>query len=168
MTTLKKIKNQIKILKVEVKLAKKIYKEKERAFSSGLEFSEATWHSLGKCPTKEYYEAFYNKNCISLSYRHAHIAYSLLRGRNYKQIEFKIREGNEPSVSQVNDHLEEMCAYLGLETYPHYYPNYDKDSGFTMHLEEVKAIKPCIITKVLEKKRDDLMKEISEELKVEV
>jgi hypothetical protein len=34
-------------------------------------------------------------------YRHWHIAYCLLRGKTYKQIENKVAKGNEPQMSYV-------------------------------------------------------------------
>ena len=38
---------------------------------------------------------------LSVDYRHAHIAYCLLRGRKYKQIESFVKVGNEPSWSTI-------------------------------------------------------------------
>ena len=34
-------------------------------------------------------------------YRHKHIAYCLLRGRKYEEIENKTREGNEPNLAII-------------------------------------------------------------------
>jgi len=36
-------------------------------------------------------------------FRHRHIAYGLLRGRTYEQIENKVKEGNEPNFQRVED-----------------------------------------------------------------
>jgi hypothetical protein len=38
---------------------------------------------------------------LSSDYRHAHIAYCLLRGRKYEQIEPMVKLGNEPSWSAI-------------------------------------------------------------------
>ena len=35
-------------------------------------------------------------------YRHRHIAYCMLRGRSYEQIEKKCAEGNKPNMEYVN------------------------------------------------------------------
>ena len=36
-------------------------------------------------------------------YRHLHIAYCLLRGRSYEEIEGKVREGNEPNWRYIDE-----------------------------------------------------------------
>lgn len=36
-------------------------------------------------------------------YRHLHIAYCLLRGREYSQIEGKVAEGNEPNWRYIDE-----------------------------------------------------------------
>jgi len=41
----------------------------------------------------------------SYQYRHMHIAYSLLRGRTMRQIENKIREGNEPDKALIETYV---------------------------------------------------------------
>lgn len=38
-------------------------------------------------------------------YRHNHIAYSMARGKDYKDIEKKIRKGNEPNWGIINELL---------------------------------------------------------------
>jgi len=40
-------------------------------------------------------------------YRHKHIAYSLMRGRSYEQIEPKCREGNEPNKDLIQEIIDE-------------------------------------------------------------
>jgi len=44
--------------------------------------------------------------CDPHQYRHMHIAYCLLRGRTYKQIENSVREGNKPSKALINKYLK--------------------------------------------------------------
>ena len=44
---------------------------------------------------------------IQRHYRHKHIAYCLLRGRKYEEIESKVREGNEPNWSIIKKIQEE-------------------------------------------------------------
>ena len=46
-------------------------------------------------------------------YRHKHIAYCLLRGRQYKDIEPKVNPGNEPDMDLVNSFQK---VVLGEET----------------------------------------------------
>lgn len=45
------------------------------------------------------------------TYRHLHIAYSLLRGRTMGQIEPKVREGNEPNLKTIERYIEH---YMGI------------------------------------------------------
>ena len=44
---------------------------------------------------------------LSREYRHRHIAYSLVRGSTYYQIERTVRDGNEPDMKLVTKILEE-------------------------------------------------------------
>lgn len=43
-------------------------------------------------------------------YRHEHIAYCLVRGRTYEQIEQKVREDNKPNMDIVNKLYEALKA----------------------------------------------------------
>lgn len=157
------LKNQIKDLALQVRQSKLNYKEKERAFSRGEETVTTSW---GKYPSQAYHDAFNKKHSMTDTYRYMHIAYSLLKGNNYLQIESKVASGNEPHVEQVNRNLEQMCVDLSLETYPHYYPIYEGEK-FDMIIEEEKPVNPNLVTKHLEKKRDDLLKEIAAETSVQ-
>lgn len=40
-------------------------------------------------------------------YRHRHIAYSMLRGRTYDQIESKCREDNKPNMDLIKELMDE-------------------------------------------------------------
>lgn len=44
------------------------------------------------------------------NYRHNHIAYSLSRGKEYRDIETTVRKGNEPSWSLINSILETLIT----------------------------------------------------------
>src|SRR4030043_392970 len=44
---------------------------------------------------------------LSREYRHKHIAYCLMRGRSYEQIERKCREGNEPNKDLIQEIIHE-------------------------------------------------------------
>lgn len=47
-------------------------------------------------------------------YRHVHIAYSMLRGKTYEQIEPKCRKGNEPDQELIREIIDactkDVCA----------------------------------------------------------
>ena len=44
------------------------------------------------------------------SYRHKHIAYSMMRGKTYEQIEPKCREGNEPDHKLIQEIIDAYSA----------------------------------------------------------
>lgn len=44
---------------------------------------------------------------LSKEYRHMHIAYCLLKGRKYEEVENKVREGNSPNWSKIEQIMKE-------------------------------------------------------------
>jgi hypothetical protein len=83
MSSLKELKKILKDLAVQItasKAACKKYQKEHRGHDGG------------------HYAEINGKRC---EYRHLHIAYCLIRGRNYACIE-KPREGNEPDMAYVN------------------------------------------------------------------
>jgi len=51
---------------------------------------------------------------IKHHFRHMHIAYCLLRGRTMKQIESKVREGNEPNKDLINAYV---MKFMGIKNF---------------------------------------------------
>lgn len=47
---------------------------------------------------------------LKRTYRHRHIAYCLLRGRLYEQIESRCREGNEPDWNFIQEIKDEYTS----------------------------------------------------------
>jgi len=164
MKDFKKIKKQLKDLAYEVKKSKNFYKEKQRLFSYKKEFIESKWYPQG-LPIKEYHEAFYFKNLKKSEYRDHHIAYSLLKGKKYHQIEIRVAEGNEPDFYQVNRCIQKFCAELGLEFYPHFLATQNEYGNFDLSYEKDKPIESLILTEFLKAKRDELIHQISNENK---
>lgn len=80
-----KLKNELKKLALEVREAKN---KRNECFRSG---------DIQKAGSSQY-------DVLNIKYeiRHKHIAYCIMRGRSYAQIEPKVREGNEPDMSYVN------------------------------------------------------------------
>lgn len=76
------LKADLKNLSQEIKKAKIECKEQQRK-SGG--YSEHQWKILSQ----------------KHHYRHRHIAYCLLRGRKYEDIEPNVREGNEPNWTYI-------------------------------------------------------------------
>ena len=59
-------------------------------------------------------------------YRTRHIAYSLAKGKTYKQIENKVKEGNEPNWNRIDSILVHELAYV----------LFDKSYAKPIYLEE--------------------------------
>jgi hypothetical protein len=56
---------------------------------------------------------FKKLKCLAKDYRTHHIAYSLLKGKTYEQIERKCAENNKPDMAKVqeikNAYIEDVC-----------------------------------------------------------
>lgn len=92
-TRLNNIKEELNKIAVEIKETKKEIKEKQRnkKYAGNLQYSITHTKS---------------------DYRHKHIAYCLLRGRKYEEIESHIREGNEPNWSLIKKLQEEYSEAI--------------------------------------------------------
>ena len=111
--TLKEMREELKVVKPEYKSAQKalstcqkefgswnaLYKELESLHITKKEFDERT-QILSKFSTIICHK-LNEKESLQDEYRHLHIVYSLARGRTMEQIEPKVREGNEPNLSQI-------------------------------------------------------------------
>jgi len=91
------VKEELKNLASQIKQSKLDLKQKQRTHST-------TWKD------------HYNVNSASSEFRHKHIAYCLLKGRTYEQIE-QPKEGNEPNFDLIKKYKEEMTKIL--EEYYH-------------------------------------------------
>jgi hypothetical protein len=74
------LKQELKDLAVSIKTSKHAYKEAQRA-------GQYTICSSLQPDLKN----------LPYTYRHRHIAYCLLRGKQYEKVELKVKEGNEPN-----------------------------------------------------------------------
>lgn len=81
---IKELKSRLKELAVSIRQSKSMYKDCQR----------------GKIAWTDFY-AFCNSQPNG-DYRHLHIAYCLLRGKKYEQVENKVREGNEPNWALIS------------------------------------------------------------------
>lgn len=103
-TKIKQLKAELKQLALDLRQAKLVFKDQQRG--------KANHDAWAKEKGLTYVSTF-SKNLIPMSvsqlsdkYRHMHIAYCLLRGRKYEQIENKVRDNNEPKWS----HIESILA----------------------------------------------------------
>ena len=78
------LKAEQKTLAEELKTDKQSIKDRQKGLEKG-------------CPSTLQYKLLGKRR----NYRHRHIAYSLMRGRTYEQIEPKCAEGNEPDMNLV-------------------------------------------------------------------
>lgn len=85
---IKELKSLLKELAVHNRKYKAMYKEAQR---SSVADHRAKWDALYA----------FQRTGPKGNYRYMHIAYCLLRGRTYEQIENKVKPGNEPSWSAV-------------------------------------------------------------------
>ena len=72
----------------------------------------------------------HNLDAFRYAYRHMHIAYCMIRGKVYEQIENKVHEGNEPSETYINFWIEhemlereEKEEYIRKGGFPRFYHN---------------------------------------------
>lgn len=84
-----KLKNELKELAVEIRQAKN---QRNEAFRNGMETMAGTFQ--------------YDVLSLKHDYRHKHIAYSLMRGKEYSQVEPKVRKGNEPDMKLVESYIQ--------------------------------------------------------------
>jgi len=101
MSKIKQFKQELKILAAQLKDSKIQFKDCQRKddyyFVKYKEWAEA--NKLSK---------YFNFPVhLADNYRHKHIAYCLLRGRTYEQIENKVREGNEPDFTKIEKIMQE-------------------------------------------------------------
>lgn len=80
---IKELKSRLKELATYIRQEKAMYKDVQR----------------GKVLWADWYKFCQAGPCGN--YRHMHIAYCLLRGRKYEQIENKVKPGNEPSWTAI-------------------------------------------------------------------
>jgi len=91
-------KEELKELAIEIRKIKHCLKKKSRE-----EFPELKKYFKSKSLWMHAVDLLERR----ISYRHQHIAYCEVRGRNREEIE-KPREGNEPSESQISKYIEDL------------------------------------------------------------
>jgi hypothetical protein len=90
MTPIQKMKAELKALALNIRLTRAAGKDYQRSSGAINNFpkdSKGLWISVPE-------------------FRHKHIAYCLLRGRTYEQIESKVHEGNEPNWDKINAYMK--------------------------------------------------------------
>ena len=116
MTKLQEFKEEMKRLVYNVRMRRAAWKE----FHS--QHKQVPW-AYGNSPEAEAYknyQAAVDEVLKPYPYsseserRHKHIAYSMLKGKEYEQIEPYVRPGNEPSMKLVEQYMEEYSE--GPET----------------------------------------------------
>ena len=95
----KTLKSELKTMALALRGAKKEIKTIQKEEGSGSAYLQQ-YKILGK----------------KFDYRHKHIAYSMMRGKTYEQIERKCAKGNEPNQKLIQEILnayaraEDVCA----------------------------------------------------------
>jgi len=99
-------KEWLKTMAIEIRKKRKEWKENQRAYHFMKEPTTMNWEENMR-ERGRMFKAFRQLEQWSYEYRHRHIAYSLVRGNKYHQIERTVREGNEPNMKMVILILEE-------------------------------------------------------------
>lgn len=147
MSAINQIKKEIKQLAKELSNAKRKYKKLQSQNSKLHRGKVMTWKEASEVYREEW-DAFSNKNKLKDDFRHKHIAWSLLKGRKYEQIERYTRPDNEPCAHTINLFIQEYAVILGMETYPKF--DLDK-SSFDQGLSDtaLKIIEEMAVTQKL-------------------
>lgn len=88
---------KIKEFKLELKKCAALLRESKHNYKE---------YQRGNLKQDDYYKLIEKGYLSSDTYRHMHIAYCLLRGRSYEQIENKVRDGNEPRWNQIERYMQ--------------------------------------------------------------
>ena len=110
---LKSLKNELKEMAAFIRSERREYRDRQRVFSKYQNTIDRASVNI-----KEYYDAaskVERPKGDSYGYRHLHIAYCLLRGRTYQQIEPKVLPGNEPDWKLINQKVAEGLKELEKE-----------------------------------------------------
>ena len=147
MSNITKIKNEINNLAKELSETKLKYKQLQSKNSKLYRGKTMTWQETREAYGEEW-SAFSRKNRLKNDFRHRHIAWSLIKGRKYEQIERYTRPDNEPDTQAINVYIQEFAVLLGLETYPKF--DLDKHS-FDAGLSDtaLKIIEEMVVTEKL-------------------
>jgi hypothetical protein len=94
------LKQELKALAVEIHTNKIAFKNKQRTVG-------ADWRD------------FSHAEMLSNEFRYNLIAYCLLRGRTYEQVEAKVRKGNEVNMDDVRVLMEKYAALHAKEVEAH-------------------------------------------------
>ena len=106
MSNITKIKNEINYLAKEISNAKRHHRELQSKNSKASKGKTMTWKEMSEF-YKEEWTAFSTKNKLQNDFRHRHIAWSLLKGRKYEQIERYTRPDNEPCAQSINIFIQQ-------------------------------------------------------------
>jgi hypothetical protein len=104
-TKLVTLKNGLKEIAAELKINKPEFRKQQSKISK----ENIKWfHSEEeKSYLQKHYELDIKNDNLKEKFRHYHIAYCLLRGKKYEQIENKVREGNQPNWGIIDKIKEE-------------------------------------------------------------
>ena len=108
-TKMLSIKEELKSIAQEIKSAKQEYKQYQK---SGLAFGENLFDldSENKKKVWRLWGLGYEVEKLSKDFRHKHIAYSLLKGNKYEQIEKSVRKGNEADWNLIKGIQDEITS----------------------------------------------------------
>lgn len=99
------MKKELKVLAENIKTSKKEFRSQQS------KISKEKMDSWGTPEERDFFSKHWkldsSLNTIKFKFRHMHIAYCLLKGRTYEQIEPKVREHNEPNWDIIKEYQNE-------------------------------------------------------------
>lgn len=108
-TKMLSIKEELKSIAQEIKSTRQEYKQYQR---SGVAFRESVF-DLSEEDRNKVFRLWGLGDVVeklSRDFRHKHIAYSLLKGNKYEQIEKSVRKGNEPDWNLIKGIQDEITS----------------------------------------------------------
>jgi hypothetical protein len=110
------IKKNLNNLSSSIRLYKKSFRECQKNYSNLIEYVQ--WRYGEKSPHSYFYSTLRCLKSSQYKYRYLHIAYSLLKGKKYYQIESKTRDGNKIKIDDLNQIFTEFCVLNKITEIP--------------------------------------------------
>jgi uncharacterized protein YktB (UPF0637 family) len=120
------LKRDLKYLSNTIKSYKNSFAKRQRNYSNLTEYVQ--WSHGQKSPHKYFYSDLEHLKTYQKRYRYLHIAYCLLRGKDYTTIERCTSEDKKIDINLLNDVFKEFCKINKINYMPIFQINNKADS----------------------------------------
>lgn len=110
------LKKELKSLTSSIRLYKKSFNQCQKNYSHLIEYVQ--WRYGEKSPHSYFYSSLRCLKSTQYKYRYLHVAYSLLKGKKYNQIEAKTRDNNKIKIDDLNQTIKEFCTLSKIKEIP--------------------------------------------------